>query len=129
MLNSLVNTKLNKRVDSHLNYHGLSFTDYMIIHHLFSSSQKCMRRIDLAECVGISASGVTRLLSPMQKVGIVEKQTNPRDARVSLVKLTAAGESLYKDATVSFTECSKNLLQSITDIQLNTMSDLIKKLI
>lgn len=129
ILNSLVNTKLTKKADSQLSYHGLSFTEYMIMHHLNASYQKTMRRIELAECVGISASGVTRLLSPMEKIGIVEKESNPRDARVSLVKLSKTGQKLYKEASVSFDDCAKSLVSSLTEDELTKLAELSAKLL
>lgn len=55
-----------------------------------------MRRIDLADSVGLSPSAVTRLLAPMEKPGLVEKEANPRDARVSLVKLSTAGAGVKR---------------------------------
>lgn len=129
ILNSLVSTKLTKKADSHLSYHGVSFTEYMIMHFLNESPQKTMRRIELAESVGISASGVTRLLAPMEKIGIVEKEANPRDARVSLVKLGKTGQKLYQDASVSFEHCAKSLLSSLTASQLNKLYELSAKLL
>ena len=129
MLNSLVSTKLSKRADNRLSIHGLSFTEYMIMHHLQNAPQHTMRRIDLAERVGISASGVTRLLAPMEKNRIVQKEANPRDARVRLVKLSEAGKTLYEDASVSFDECAKSLMGALTERQLDTLSELTGKLL
>ncbi len=65
---------------------------------LYQAADEAMRRIDLAESVGLSASGVTRLLLPMQKIGLVQKEQNPRDARVSLVKLTETGKQIFLTA-------------------------------
>lgn len=98
------------------------------MHHLFNSPLQTMRRIELAECVGITASGVTRLLAPMEKIRIVEKESNPRDARQSLVKLTQAGEQLYKDALVSFEHCSKDVLANLSVKQIDNMANLFGKI-
>lgn len=129
ILNSILNTKLSKKADSQLSFHGLSFTEYLIMYHLDKSVNKTMRRIELAESVGISASGVTRLLSPMEKIGIVEKEVNPRDARVSLVKLSNTGQKLYNDASVSFDECAKALLSPLSETQLTNLTDLSSRLL
>lgn len=129
MQQSLLNTKLTKRADSQLSYHGISFTEFMIMHQLNESSQKTLRRVELAESVGISASGVTRLLAPMEKIGLVEKEANPRDARVSLVKLSASGQKTYQDAAVSFDDCAKTLVKSLTESQLAKLTELSSKLL
>ena len=51
-----------------------------------------MRRIDLAEKIGLTASGVTRILLPMEKVGFIRKEVNKEDARSSLVILASGGK-------------------------------------
>lgn len=98
------------------------------MHSLNVSVLKTMRRIEIAEAVGISASGVTRLIAPMEKIVIVEKESNPRDARQSLVKLSNAGQRLYAEASVSFEHCSKSMLESLSDNQLNKLMELSSRL-
>ena len=127
--NALLASKLSKRVDNHLGVHGISFTEYLIMHHLDGSPLKTMRRIELAEHVGISASGVTRLIAPMEKIGIVEKEANPRDARQSLVKLSNTGQRLYNDASVSFEHCANSLLGSLSENQQEKLVELSGKVL
>ncbi len=125
--NALLASKLSKRVDNQLSAHGISFTEYMIMHHLDGSPLKTMRRIELAEHVGISASGVTRLIAPMEKIKIVEKEANPRDARQSLVKLSKTGQRLYKEASVSFEHCANSLLGNLSENQQEKLVELSGK--
>ena len=127
--NSLLASKLAKRVDGQLSAHGISFTEYVIMHHLSNSPLKTMRRIELAEHVGITASGITRLISPMEKIGIVEKEANPRDARQSLVKLSKTGQRLYGEASVSFEHCASSLTGSLSENQLEKMVELSARLL
>jgi DNA-binding MarR family transcriptional regulator len=127
--NALLASKLSKRVDNQLSAHGISFTEYMIMHHLDGSPLKTMRRIELAEHVGISASGVTRLIAPMEKIGIVEKEANPRDARQSLVKLSKTGQRLYKEASVSFEHCANSLLGNLSENQQEKLAELSGKVL
>lgn len=117
-------SRISKRVDNHLSVHGISFTEYMIMHHLSGAALKTMRRIELAECVGISASGVTRLIAPMEKIKIVEKEANPRDARQSLVKLSETGQRLYEEASVSFAHCADGLSGNLSEQQLAKLVEL-----
>ena len=126
---SILATKLNKKVDCQLGIHGISFTEYMIMHHLYHSPLKTMRRIELADHVGISASGVTRLVTPLEKIKILEKEVNPRDARQSLVKLSKPGQQLYMDATTSFEHCCEELVCKLTKNQLETLSSLFEKVL
>jgi len=125
---ALTASKITKRIDGQLSYHGISYTEYLIMHHLAGSALKTMRRIELAERVGISASGITRLLAPMQKIKLVEKEINPRDARQSLVKLSDVGQELYRDASVSFEHCAQQLLENLSDKQVDTLRSLTAKI-
>ena len=129
MLQSSLNTKLTKRVESQLSFHGISFTEYLILRFLSEAPKNTMRRIELAECVGISASGVTRLLAPMEKRKLVEKEANARDARVSLVKLSKAGARIYKEASVSFEHSAEFLSERLSGNQLATLIELSNRLI
>ena len=60
-----------------------------------------MRRVDLAETVVLTASGITRLLDGLERAGYVEKDACPTDLRVSYAKLTVAGHEKLRDAAVT----------------------------
>lgn len=122
--NALLSSKISKKIDCNLSVHGISFTEYMVLHSLNESQIKTIRRVDLAESIGISASGVTRLLAPMEKNSLVEKEVNPRDARQSLVKLSEAGKRIFDEASVSFDSCAKDMLKALSLKQLQTLIEL-----
>lgn len=84
-----------KRFDAGLN--GLGWSDFLILHHLTNTPEQKLRRIDLAERVGVTASGVTRLLLPMEKIGLVSRDIHPTDARVSYVLLAPGGRTKYEE--------------------------------
>jgi DNA-binding MarR family transcriptional regulator len=74
-----------------LNAHGLTLSDYEVLLRLSSAENQMMRRVDLAESVILTASGITRLLDGLERAGFVEKASCASDARVSYAKLTAEG--------------------------------------
>ena len=112
-----VQSVITKKFDG-LSLHGLSLTDFMILHILSQVPGNRLRRIDLAESTGLTASGITRIISPMEKMGLVVKEHNDRDARVSYVKLTAAGDRILKEATVTAEHIANKLLDgmAVTDL-------------
>lgn len=93
-----VQSKVAKKFDSVLSVHGIGLNDFMILFHLNSAYDQKLRRIDLAEKIGLTASGVTRMLVPMEKIGLVTREANERDARVSYVKLTKSGQRVLTEA-------------------------------
>lgn len=70
LLHTLLNTKLQKNVDNHLSLYGISFNEYMIMPQLMLATNHTSLRIELAEQIGLSASGVTRVLAPMEKTSL-----------------------------------------------------------
>lgn len=119
-----LNAKLMKSMDAHLSMHGISFTEYHILHTLSEASNQTMSRIDLARSVELSASGVTRLIAPMEKLGMVKKEKHPRDARKSLVKLSDSGQRVLEDSSVTFNETSATLFVTLSETQQSKMNQL-----
>lgn len=89
-----VQTVLTRRLDAALG--GLSLNEFIILAELAQAEGK-LRRIDLAERIGLTASGVTRLLLPMEKIGLVKREANKDDARSSLVVLAAGGKRKFEE--------------------------------
>jgi DNA-binding MarR family transcriptional regulator len=88
-----------RKVDGKLgSIHGLSFNDFLMLHYLEDAPDSKLRRIDLAELMGLTASAVTRALLPLEKIGLVTRQSDPSDARVGFACLTAVGKRVFKDA-------------------------------
>src|ERR1700677_139705 len=85
-----VNAVLSRRFDR-LSAHGISFTDFMILYLLSQQPEGKMRRVDLAERIGLTSSGVTRMLVPLEKIGLVRREVSQRDGRVSYAMLTPVG--------------------------------------
>ncbi len=121
--------KIQKRAGSALSVHGLGLSDYFVLNQLHIAPFQKMRRNELAERVGLSPSGITRLLNPLEKIGLVEKESNPRDARVSLVALTDAGKQIYEDAKTSFSDASRLLFEPLNAAQTSKLSELLKSLL
>lgn len=121
-------TKIFKMMDRCLSVHGISFSEYLVMYELSKMTNKSIRRIDLAENTGMSASGITRLLNPMEKLNIVEKEQNVRDARVSLVKLTDAGFELFTNATQSVFQSTDIFLEALDEKDIELFLNIINKI-
>jgi DNA-binding MarR family transcriptional regulator len=78
--------------------HGLTINDYEVLLYLSRAPDRMMRRIDLAESVLLTASGITRLLDGLERSGYVGRARCPTDARVSYACLTDAGSAKLAEA-------------------------------
>jgi DNA-binding MarR family transcriptional regulator len=84
-----------------LNVHGLTLNDYEVLLMLSRAEGRRMRRVDLAQTVVLTASGITRLLDGLERAGFVEKDSCATDGRVSYAKLTATGQAKLKAAAAT----------------------------
>jgi DNA-binding MarR family transcriptional regulator len=71
--------------------HGLTLSDYEVLLRLARAPDRRMRRVDLAEQVLLTASGVTRLLDGLERSGYVERASCSSDRRVVYAVLTEEG--------------------------------------
>jgi DNA-binding MarR family transcriptional regulator len=80
---------------------GLGFNDFMILFNLHQSSQGKMRRVDLADKLGVTTSGITRIVAPLEKLSIVKREESEHDGRVVYVTLAPGGKRLFSEALES----------------------------
>jgi DNA-binding MarR family transcriptional regulator len=120
---------LARRLDSALGaHHGISFADYQLLLHLQRAPGGRLRRVDLADRLGLTASGVTRSLLPLEKIGLVTRQSDPRDARVGYALITPTGDELVTNATTVVDNISRTMLGSPSGDQLRATSDLLAQI-
>ncbi|MES3024511.1 MAG: MarR family winged helix-turn-helix transcriptional regulator [Pseudomonadota bacterium] len=113
---------LGRRLDNSLgSVHGIGFGDYVLLHHLSRAVGGRLRRVDLAERLALTASGVTRTLLPLEKIGLVSRQPDPRDARVGYAVITDTGQTLLADATTTARRICRELLANAAPEQLDAL--------
>ena len=125
---SSIFSQINKRVDRSLSVHGMSYSEFLVLHNLAIIPGQITSRIALAEAVNLTASGITRMLNPMEKNHLVEKEKNSRDARVSLVKLTSTGLECYQNSLATCEVFSASLFEKLTEKQLGSLNQTLEKL-
>ncbi|HVC86027.1 MAG TPA: MarR family winged helix-turn-helix transcriptional regulator [Gaiellaceae bacterium] len=109
--------------------HGLTLNDYEVLLHLRHAEGGLMRRVDLAERILLTASGITRLLEGLERSGYVCKQTCSSDARVSYAKLTEAGTAKLEAAAETHLRGIDELfLGRYSGSELTTLAELLARL-
>jgi DNA-binding MarR family transcriptional regulator len=124
---SRAQSALTKRLDSVLAHrHGVSYADFQVLLHLDAAPGARMRRVDLADAVGLTASGVTRGLGPLERIGLVEREKDPRDARIVYAALTATGRERLAEMTASAEEVATDwFTSSCTAAEVDTLGRLL----
>jgi DNA-binding MarR family transcriptional regulator len=88
-----------REVDATLGaFHGLGLNDLALLLELAAAPQRRLRRVELAERLAVTTSGVARQLAPLERIGLVGRQPSPGDARLALVTLTDTGQRVVDEA-------------------------------
>lgn len=82
--------------------HGLSVNEFFLLMHLDQASLNRLSRVELARRMHLSASTVTRMVAPMEKLGLLTREVDTRDARIAFVVLTEAGKTRLTEARDTF---------------------------
>jgi DNA-binding MarR family transcriptional regulator len=109
--------------------HGLTLNDYEVLLLLSRAEGSMMRRVDLANRVVLTASGITRLLDGLERAGLVEKAACSADARVSYAKLTESGRARLDDAAPTHLRGIEELFTGrFAPAELDTLAELLGRL-
>ena len=123
--------RLERRLDSNLGaIRGISLAEYRLLRALGDAPGAQASRVDLADAVGLTPSGVTRALRPMEKLGIVSTLKRKRDARLAIAALTPAGRELLSDASGVVDDAMKVLINRAPKVaaELDTLIELLQDL-
>jgi DNA-binding MarR family transcriptional regulator len=109
--------------------HELSVNGFEALLLLSRADDHYMRRVDLAEGLQLTASGVTRLLDGLEKQGLVAKKTCESDARVTYAVLTRTGRQKLEKASKSHIAAVEALFQErFTEAELELLAELLGRL-
>ena len=104
-------TVVVRDVDASLaGHHGLGLNDLALLLELDSAPDGRLRRLDLAERLGITPSGVARQLAPLERRGLVGRESHPHDARLAIVVLTEAGKRIVGEVLPTAVEAATRVL-------------------
>ena len=113
--------KLDMRLGS---LHGIGFGDFVILRAL-RDAREVYRQLDLARQLHLSPSGLTRALIPLEKIHLIERERDARDARISRVRLTETGRRIVDDAEETAREACEQLFAGIPLRDLRAVAGLL----
>ena len=112
-----------------VNQHGLTINDYEVLLHLARAERRRLRRVDLADRLILTASGVTRLLDGLERAGYVEKGRCESDARVTYAVLTKDGLDKLREAGNTHVGGIRNAFElRYSEEELATLAQLLARL-
>jgi DNA-binding MarR family transcriptional regulator len=109
--------------------HGLTINDYEVLLHLANADGRQLRRVDLADRLILTASGITRLLDGLERAGYVEKGHCASDARVTYAVLTDEGLAKLREAADTHVGGIRDVFESrFSETELDAVAELLARL-
>jgi DNA-binding MarR family transcriptional regulator len=110
--------------------HGISVNEFLMMLHLERSTANRLSRVELAKRMHVSASTITRMAAPMEKVGLVGRQTDERDARLAFVVITGSGREKLSQAIATFAKRAGYLFDDGWETgEADTFASMLRRLI
>lgn len=74
---------------------GVTFSQFLILDRV--SKKGCLKMSELHQILAVDKSTTTRLVSPLVRQGLIEREKSDHDSRAVNLRLTPAGEDVHKD--------------------------------
>ena len=122
---------LRRGMDANLlTEHQLTINDYEVLLSLAHAEDRRLRRVDLAERVLLTQSGITRLLQGLERSGLVERGSCATDGRVVYALLTDAGYERLREASRTHLDDIRSLFAArFTQDELETLERLLGRVL
>lgn len=94
--------------------HGLGVSDFEVLERLAESENRKFRAQELADAVHLSQSALSRLISRLERSGLVERCMCANDRRGIFVTLTEAGRRRHAEAAPTHRDVLASVLTGVT---------------
>jgi DNA-binding MarR family transcriptional regulator len=97
--------------------HQISVREFDVLITLANAPDYRLRMSDLAQRVMLTPSGLTRLVERLERARLVERQTDPNDARSSRAVLTDLGAQRLDQASATHNAVIRNRFTDRLDVE------------
>ncbi len=109
--------------------HGLTINDFDVLAQLARAPERALKRVDLADRVLLTPSGITRLLKGLEQAGFVSNRPCKEDARVTYAVLTDEGHEKLRQAGKTHRASVRALFSERFDKdELRSLAELLERL-
>src|SRR6516164_4184932 len=110
--------------------HDISVKEFDVLITLFNAPDGRLRMAELADRVVLSPSGVTHLVTRLERDGLVQRMVDEDDRRSFFAALTPAGRQRLRDSRPTHNEVIReHLTRRLTPNQLKTLGSLWEKIL
>jgi DNA-binding MarR family transcriptional regulator len=90
--------------------------------------ENTLRITDIGERLQVARAQMTHLIDKLVELGMVERQTDSADRRVTNIALTAKGNAFLEEHGGNIWKATKELLSGLSDKELNDLSSSLERL-
>jgi DNA-binding MarR family transcriptional regulator len=119
-----------KRVVSSLfRQYDLSFPQYNILRVLDASEGGRTRITEVGRIMLVSGANMTGLAKRLEKNGFIQRNSDPRDERVTLLQITDKGKAVLKEIETTHDDLLENMLQGFSEEDRKIVYNLVRRLL
>jgi DNA-binding MarR family transcriptional regulator len=107
--------------------HGLSLSEYEVLLHLAQAPDRQLRLVRLSEQVVLTRSGITRLVTRLEKQQLVERVCCPADRRGYNARLTDTGYQRLREASPTHLDGIRRLFVEPLGTELDGLSETLRR--
>ena len=105
--------------------HAISITEFDVLITLFNAPKDRLRMSELSQRVLLTASGMTQLVTRLEREGLVSRAVDADDRRSFFVTLTPAGHARLRESRPTHNDVVRSRLTRRLDVdQLRTLGSL-----
>ncbi len=109
---------------------GLSYADFDVLNTLRRRGDpEGTHPRELARSVLITSGAMTARVDRLERLGLVERQSDPDDRRAIRIRLTKTGERIAAQALEAVLDADRAILEPLSDRQRSTLAGTLKRLL
>lgn len=120
-----VQGKLYRLTKLNLEKFNLSGAEFGIIRNLGENS---LTLSEISERMLRVNSNTTAMIDHLEAKGLVKRESDPKDRRVTRVKLTEAGKKIWEEVVPKHDDFIRELLSALTDFETTALTALLEKI-
>lgn len=117
---------VNRVVNDEINTYGVTPSQFGVLEALYHLGDMPIGK--LANKILITGGNMTVILDNLEKNGFIERVKSSNDRRSLNIHLTEKGKELISNVFPSHVNCIYNIFSALTDFELITLGNLLKKL-
>ena len=124
----IFNNMLDSKANRDFRKWDLTCSQHAIIVYLFDHQSVETTQRDLEETFSLKNPTVTGLLNLLEKKGMIQRVTNPKDRRSNIIKLTDKSLALEKQLTASRKMAEDAILKGFTPDEKQQLESFMRRL-